>query len=320
MSAADIDDEIETLKARAPAASLKRQLRVQASTLLSSPSTAQLLVSPQEASALPLPSTSDENTPLRGKLAAQAAHNQQCLYRACASVTSFVAQDPDPSAVDAGRVLGLRVEVMTRARFLRPYYVLLNRPWRAGPSASDFLRVHRHTIPPCVPLAGLAARHLPAPPARALSPVLGSSFEEGSGSSGAARGRHQDLAKFVRVLRRELVRYHNRAGVVADLRRAVGLDKKRREEEDREDTSGGAEAETETDKRVVDISAADAEVKHVKIEWADGRTGRLVIGDDGRVLNLVVIGENGRDRSVARELLGDPSHRLEDLAKRLGTV
>ncbi|KAK0717097.1 Cenp-O kinetochore centromere component-domain-containing protein [Lasiosphaeria miniovina] len=272
-----LDDGIENLQARV--SSLKKQLRVQTSTLIAAPSTRELL----------------SGAPRAGKLLAQAAaqeaHNQQCLYRACASITTFRVQDPDPNAVDGGAALGLRVEVVSRAKFLRPYYVLLNRPY---PNASRHLRVHRHTVPPCIPLAGLAARHLPPPPAP-----------------------DQGLARFARSLRREIVRYHHRLGVVADLRKAAGLGRKKKRIA--EDEGGEEEQEEERQARgLININPADAEAKQLSIEWVDGRTGRLVLGDDGEILKFVAVGDNGRDRDAVRELLGGAA-RVDEVVERLAS-
>ncbi|KAK3693811.1 Cenp-O kinetochore centromere component-domain-containing protein, partial [Podospora appendiculata] len=291
-TAPNLDDEIENLQARV--STLKKQLRIQTSTLIASPSTRQLFAAPPTTTAQStIPS--DAN-PVRQKLlthaASQQAHNQQCLYRTCAALTTFRVQDPDPNAVDGGAVLGLRIEVFSRTKFLRPYYVLLNRPY--GPASRRHLRLHRHTVPPCIPLAGLAARHLP-PPAR---------------GDGAVHGRMQDLPRFARALRREIVRYHHRLGVVADLRKAAGL--------------GGAEKSDDGDgageklpgQTLVDITPADAEARQLSIEWADGRTGRLVMGDDGEILKLVALGDEGRDHEAARELLGG-ALRVDDVVRSL---
>jgi len=228
----------------------------------------------------------DQEQHLLHRAAAQRAHNQQNLYRACAGITTFRARDPDPHAVDSGAILGLRIEVVSRAKFLRPYYVLLNRPF---PDHRSHLRVHRHTVPPCVPLSGLAARYLPPP------------------------GKPQELARFAKALRREVVRYHHRMGVIADLRKAAGLGRSSKSQ------AGDEGEEDDVDQqrgKLVSITAADAEAKQITIEWADGKTGRLVMGDDGDIVNMVVVGESGRDHDAVRELLGG-AERVEDIAKRL---
>lgn len=265
---------------------LRGQVRLQASVLLTTGPARQAITADTSAKGL------------QERLEKQIAHDQHCLYRACAGITTFRVRDPDPNAVDGGNVLGVRIEVMTRAKFLRPYFVLLNRPFRGDERRMRFLRVHRHTVPPCIPLAGLAARYLPAPrPARA-----------GGENGDAAPERRQDLSRFVRCLRRDIVRYHNRVSVIADLRRAVGLDGKRRNAEELAENSS-----------LLSIGAADTEAKQVRVDWKDGRSGRLVIGDDGDVVKLVVFGDMGRDRELTRELLSDGS-RLEDVARKLGSV
>ncbi|KAK4453570.1 Cenp-O kinetochore centromere component-domain-containing protein [Podospora aff. communis PSN243] len=273
MSSPNLDDEVSTLQAQIT--TLKSQLHIQASTLLASPSTQQLITS----SATP----PAEKQRLLSRSASQQAHNQQCLYRACAGLTTFRARDPDPNAVDNGAILGLRIEVVSRAKFLRPYYVLLNRPF----PGSAALRVHRHTVPPNISVAGLANRYLPSP-------------------KGEGEGK-QDLARFARALRRDVVRYHHRLGVVADLRKAAGLGKR------------GKGGEEEDEGRLSGITAADAEAKQISIEWADGRAGRLVMGADGEVVRVVALGDNGKDRDAVRELLGGAT-RVEDMVKRLAST
>lgn len=287
-SEADIDDEISDLKARVE--TLKGQVRLQASVLLTAGPARQAITADTTAEGL------------QERLEKQIAYDQHCLYRACAGITTFRVRDPDSNAVDGGNVLGVRIEVMTRSKFLRPYFVLLNRPYSGGERRRRSLRVHRHTVPPCIPLGGLAARYLPAPPKSAGA---------GEGENGVAdtsRGKRQDLSRFVRCLRREIVRYHNRVSVIADLRRAVGLDGKRRDAEELAEASP-----------LLAISAADTEAKQVRVDWKDGRSGRLVIGDDGDVAKLVVFGDTGRDRELTRELLRDGS-RLEDVARKLASV
>ena len=205
------------------------------------------------------------------------ARDQQCLYRICAGITSFKVRDPDPHAVDGGTVLGLRIEVMSKAQFIRPYFVMLNRPYEG----SDFLKVHKHTVPAYIPLDGLAARHLPPPPAAGADSVK------------------QDLLHFARCLRKAIVRHHNRVGAIADIRRDIGI------------TDSGSVGEP----WIVDVSAADPEAKHVRLEWANGRLGRVVMDDDGFVKKMVVFGAEGRDRETMRGLGG--GMRIEDLAGKL---
>jgi central kinetochore subunit Mal2/MCM21 len=138
----------------------------------------------------------------------------------------------------------------------------------------------------------------------------GRSSREDSDAGATRAPQKQDLARFARALRREVVRYHHRLGVIADLKKAAGLGR----------TNGGQGENSERQPATwVDISPADAEAKQLTIEWADGRTGRLVMGDDGEILKLVVVGENGRDREAGRDLLGG-AVRVEDVVKRLAAL
>lgn len=338
--------------------SLQQQLQLRTTSLLTSSAGRQLIAD------LPnIPASSKLlKRRVERRLASQDAHAQQCLYRTCAGITTFRVRDPDPCAVDGGRVLGVRIEVVTRGRFLRPYFVLLNRPYgeatasAARENAADgplqqqqrqsdeesrrtrarYLRVHRHTVPPCIPLAGLAARHLPPPPAAQPAGAVPEAATQ------------QDLARFARALRREITRYHCRIGVIKDLRRAAGLEEKEvGEGEDGRGDEGGEGAVArrrggrERQKRrsgvargMVDIRAADAEAKQVALEWDDGRTGRLVVDDDGRLVGWAVFGGPAavttrtttvRDRATVRLLVGDRAAaddvgepaRLEDVVRRL---
>lgn len=246
----------------------------------------------------------------------QQAHTQENLWRIGAGVTAFRVQDPDPRAVDGGSVLGIRFEIMRSGRFLQPYVVLLNRPYgteRRSESednvARTYLRVHRHTIPTCIPLSGLAARYLPPPTA-----------SEGVGDEDVpAERKTQNLSLFVKELRQRLVAYHNRLGAVADMRKAAGLGADRKNARGRkEDVATGTEQARESSdedesrvessdvgapRRIVEISLADAEAKQIKLDWSNGDVCRLVISDSGEVENCVMYGAQGRDMQAAREFL-----------------
>lgn len=243
---------------------------------------------------------SDDSTQsLQDRLEKQQAYNQQCTYRVCAGITTFRVRDPDPNAVNNGTVLGIRIEVMTRSKFIRPYFVFLNHPYTGSGHKERFWRVHRHTVPPCIPFNGLANRYLPAPKA------TGNSVADGEE---ARPEKRQNLSRFVRTLRREIVRYHNRLAVMADMRKTLGLDGKRKDAKEVAERC-----------RIYAISAADNEAKQIRIDWKDGRCGRLVLNDDGEVVKAVVFGDRGRDREVTRELLSS-GKRLEDIAQKLAAV
>ena len=263
-------------------AAVKKQLQVETSTLISSEPGQRLLKSAASSASRSFGSKSSQNssTALLAQAQRHEAHVQQCFYRICTPVTSFKVRDPDPNAVDNGNVLGLRFEVMSRGQFFNPYYVMLNRPYHN----STHLRVHRHTMPPSIPLAGIAARTLPPPKPDIDNPP------------------QQDLDRFARMLRREITRYHNRMGVAADLRRDASMQQKDQEDPRPND--------------IVEVGIADAEAKQLRLTWADERSGRLVMDDDGKVVKLVIYGEQGRDWETAKELFGH-QERVEDVVKHL---
>lgn len=286
---------------------LRKSLKIECSTVLSSPSIRDALIAslnPQptpKTAALrprkPRKSVDRDEQVLLARSRQQEAYNQQCLYRIAASVTAFKVHDPDPNAVDGGHVLGLRFEIMTRGQFLQPYYVMLNRPYSTH---GKFLRVHRHTVPPAIPLAGLAARHLPAPKQQQQQQQT----EEDESAP------KQDLERFVKALRREIMRYHNRLGVSADLRRSLGA------HSNKQMAMTAADESVLPSNAIVDVSIADTEAKQIRLTWADERNGRLVMDDDGKVVKFMVFGAEGRDWETTRQLKDSPG-RVEDIAKML---
>ncbi|KIN07874.1 hypothetical protein OIDMADRAFT_151759 [Oidiodendron maius Zn] len=269
-----LDADISSLQAQI--SSLKSLRSIQASTILTSQTSQTILARLRASQRAPLPSTPLDASPFLQTASKHLTQSKENLYRICASITTFRLQDPDPNAVDGGRVLGIRFDVSSAGRFARPYYVMLNKPF----ADKELLRVHRHTVPPCIPLAALAARYLPV-------------TKCDSGDHGKDKVT-QDLGRFVRALRRQIVGYQNRTSVIKSLRREFKLD------EGRQSGKKGKERE----KVIVDISAADAEAKQVRIEWVDGRVGRCVVGDTGNVEKCVVIGEQGRDWEVERRIIG----------------
>lgn len=112
------------------------------------------------------------------------------------------------------------------------------------------------------------------------------------GTKASPGSKKQDLRKFVRALRKEVVGYHNRVTVIKSLRKEFKLDEK-------ENKKGKGR-----EKVIADISAADAEAKQVKVEWVDGRIGRCVVDEGGRVVRCVVFGDGGRDGEVERAVVG----------------
>ncbi|KAM3551549.1 hypothetical protein MY1884_007672 [Beauveria asiatica] len=287
-----LDKEIASLKKRV--AAMQKRLQIECSTILSSSPMQEIIQEASSNSASSLIKSAAHTRDLHAaslqkRSAQQAAYMQQCAYRIATPITAFKVSDPDPNAVDAGHVLGLRFEAMSQGHFLRPYYVMLNRPYPDSPS---HLRVHRHTVPPAIPIGGLAARHLPPPRAGT--------------ATAAAQQTTQDLDRFARALRREVMRFHNRLGLTADLRKTVGVQRKGK----------AAAAAVPASREVVEAGIADIEAKHVKLAWADGRSGRILMDKDGKVQKFVVFGPEGRDWRLTR-LLSDPRDGVDDIARKL---
>lgn len=290
-----LDQEIQLLQSQIKA--LRNRRAIQTTNILSARSSqailARLRLSATASSGSPaLSEPPNEASPLHQTVLSrshkQLLHNQECLYRTCSGVTTFKVLDPDPFAVDKGNVLGIRIEAFAGEKFIRPYYVFLNKPY----PGSKLLRVHRHTVPPCVPLAALTEKYLPTP-AAVTGDVL--------------KVRKQNLPRFVTALRKEIASYHNRVAAIAGMRKDLGLDVKEGREKGK--GKGGV---------VRDVSAADAEARQIRFEWADGKIGRAVVGASGELLKCVVIGEEGRDKPLERKMLGG-NGRIEGLAERLAS-
>ncbi|KAI9824335.1 MAG: hypothetical protein M1826_007357 [Phylliscum demangeonii] len=216
-------------------------------------------------------------------------YHQHSLYRMGAGATMFEVRDPDPSAVDRGRVLGVRIEVCIKGKFLTPYYLLLVRP--APPALR--LAIHKHTIPAALPLPALVAHYLPQTAAKtAMDP-----------GAGVAPPPSQDLPGLVRALRRELTSYHLRIAFVESMHQEAKA-------------APGAPGLGDA---VDAVDAVDAEGRDLRVHWADGRTARIRIGTVGDVRGGVVMRQDERDRDAERMLVGGDG-RLEGLWERLEEV
>jgi central kinetochore subunit Mal2/MCM21 len=232
----------------------------------------------------------------------QRKRNLENVYRACAGVTAYKVRDPDPYAVDNGNVLGVRIDVSVRGQFVETYHVLFNRPGGGKGEGSNVLRVHKHTIPGCIPLQALANKLVPQ------------------------QGREQDLVRFGRALRRELVGWHLRLRGEAGLKEdgkskgqeqaETGIGKvlnafvsDDEDEEDDEEMSRAREGPV----KITDIEADEA-VRELTITWSDGSTGVVRMMKDGEVDKAVFRSKEGmRDSALGRKAIG----RIEGLVQRL---
>lgn len=142
----------------------------------------------------------------------QSKRNLENTYRACAGVTAYKVKDPDPCAANNGDVLGISIEVPANGSFVDTYHVLFTLSVHED---SRRLRIHKHTIPSCIPLQQLANKWLP----------------QGTADTDGLKGAEQDLVKFGRALRRELVSWHMRLQAVQDLRKEAKLPDAQAEDE-----------------------------------------------------------------------------------------
>ncbi|MCJ1420765.1 hypothetical protein MMC32_007124 [Xylographa parallela] len=240
--------DVEILQVRQQIQSLTHHRAALTAALLSSPSSQTLL-----ARAKAQPSPSPHVTTFEKRMKEQGRQNVQNSYRICAGATMFESHDPDPNAVDEGRIVGVRIEVFNRRTrtFRSPYYLLLNRP---NPGSSS-LRVHRHTVPQCIPLQHLVSKYLPS-----LTP-----------SDGKPSGP-QNVARLVRDLRRELISYHLRQDAIVTIgeHRSLGVD-------------------GEQQIGVKEVKVVDAENRDMRIEWEDRTVGRVVIDNNGNLEKVVVL-------------------------------
>ncbi|KAF3045660.1 hypothetical protein E8E12_011061 [Didymella heteroderae] len=292
-SVEQLDSDISELHARI--ATLKAQRANLSSVLLSQPHIAARL--------------GDDATAKR-LIDQQLKRNLENTYRACAGVTAYRVKDPDPNAVNNGDILGISIEVPVNGGFVDTYHVLFTV---RDHDNLKRLGIHKHTIPSCIPLQQLANKWLP----------------QGTRNGDNAKDRGQDLVKFGRALRKELVSWHMRLDTVQSLRSQAKLPDLLAEDDAEEDvTSAGrvlnafvssdASSDAEDDGgngpvRILDIEA-DAAVRQVTITWSDRHKAVLVVTKDGRVEKAVCRARGGsRDVVLSAKAVGPLSGLLRRL-------
>ncbi|RAR00689.1 cenp-o kinetochore centromere component [Stemphylium lycopersici] len=230
----------------------------------------------------------------------QSKRNLENVYRACAGVTAYKVKDPDPHAVNDGNILGVSIDVSVAGRFVETYHVLLSV---RDKESRKPLKIHKHTIPPCIPLQQLASKCLP-----------GSAKDE-------EHDPEQDLVRFGRSLRKELVSWHMRVDAVEELKKESGLAKPQWSSEDMTTASTGKilnafvsdddassdieEPESEGGNgRILEIET-DAAVRQITITWSDRRTAAMNIAKDGRIEKAVCRTRGGaRDALLSKKAIG----------------
>ncbi|KAJ4985274.1 cenp-o kinetochore centromere component [Stagonosporopsis vannaccii] len=239
----------------------------------------------------------------------QSKRNLENAYRACAGVTAYKVKDPDPNAVHNGNILGISIEVPVAGGFVDTYHVLFTIREHEH---SKRLRIHKHTIPACIPIQQLANKWLP----------------QGTQDGEGTKDTEQDLVKFGRTLRRELVSWHMRLQTVQNLRKEAQLPDADAEDDEvdyvsngrvlnafvSDDSSDAEEVNGNDPVRVSDIEA-DAAVRQVTVTWSDGRTAVLVTTKDGRVEKAVCRARGGgRDVVSSTKAIGPLSGLLRRLS------
>ncbi|KAK2789142.1 hypothetical protein FQN53_002366 [Emmonsiellopsis sp. PD_33] len=233
-------------------------------------------------------------------------HAQANHHRVAFSTTSFPFKDPSPH-VQSPNLLGIRIEVCTRrGTFVKPYYLLLRRVGKDGKQ----LRVHRHTIPIFIPLVQLEQRYLAAPKG-------GHAMD--SETDKPWKTPKQDLRRLVRELRRELVAWHLRCDAVQWLQEELGVSENTDEKDEPRSSDNLPDDQPPNNLGIVSLAATAIETRYVRLEWQDGRVGRIKLSDRGLVERAIIIGDEGRDK-IAENILVGGDGRIESVVKRLRGV
>ncbi|EAS34979.3 central kinetochore subunit Mal2/MCM21 [Coccidioides immitis RS] len=279
-----LDEEIS--KIRSEIQNLTKRRRVLSASLLSTNAVQ---------SALGRQNASDSNPSLVPVVLDSQNHALSNHHRAVFSTTSFPFKDPSPHS-RSQNLLGIRIDICTRGgRYSKPYYLLLER----AHSDQTLLRVHRHTIPTFIPLNQLERKYLAVPD-------VDSELQQAL----KAKPGKQDLKRFVRQLRRELVAWHLRRDAIAWLREELGIDKV----ECVGDSQGSDSLAVKLG--ISSITPASLEARYLRFEWRDGRVGQIQLSSQGLVERAVVVSSEGRDMTTENLFLrGD--RRIETAVQRL---
>ncbi|KAE8372622.1 Cenp-O kinetochore centromere component-domain-containing protein [Aspergillus bertholletiae] len=304
----ELDSEIASI--RGEIRKLQRKRRFLAASLLSSDNFHKRLQEHQ--SARPSSSLEAEVSPL---VRAAGKHAQVNHHRVAFSATTFPFRDPSPNSENPN-LLGVRIDICaSNGRFTKPYYVLLQRVR----GEEKRLRVHRHTIPAFISVEKLERAFLPLP--AVSEEEAGENLKPWKGNA-----NRQDLPRFVRELRRQLAVWHLRMDAVNFLRGKLGV--QRRNVQSYNDGDDGVwvrdilsdnQEEIRLDANdlgIVSLSPTALDATYVRLEWEDGRVGRIKMSDNGVVERAVVIGDDGRDKSLEAVLTGG-NGRVETVLDRL---
>ncbi|EKV19014.1 Centromere protein Cenp-O [Penicillium digitatum] len=315
----ELDTEITSI--RVEIQNLQKHKRILSSSLLTTDAIQKFLR--KQPKPLTTTNQTDPLAALSPLVHAAGTHASSNHHRIAFGATAFPFKDPSPTS-SAGTLLGVRIDVCARnGRFAKPYYILLKHEQsRAGlgPGSTKMLKVHRHTVPGFISIAKLESAYLP-------HPGIPRRVGNGDGDAGEWSGEEehaepakpwkksgssiqkQDLRGFVRELRRELVAWHMRVDAIDFLREKLGLVAA-------EGVSLPFDISPDRDTGIVSLAAVAAEARYVRVEWVDGRVGRLKLSNAGIVERAVVIGDQGRDKKVEDAMTGGGG-RIETVLDRL---
>lgn len=240
-------------------------------------------------------------------------------------MTSFPFTDPSPECQALNPLLGVRFDICQQdGRYTKPYYLFCRRI----SASSQELRIHRHTIPPLVPIHDYEKQYLPLADE-------GYGGSEDSFSNGEHSGsRSQNLHALIKCVRRDLVSWKLRVDAIELVRDHLGLPPTKHNGEEGQNTEGEVERESETTRdtemsdedfessgkfgvRQLEICNLDA--SQVRILWADDRVGRFVLSPEGGIVKVAVFNGDGRLADQERILLSN-SATVYDLPRRLEKV
>ncbi|KAK5046662.1 hypothetical protein LTR84_007423 [Exophiala bonariae] len=316
----EADDE-EIARVRAEIQALSQRHSLLRSSILSSTRAQAWLKERQEAE------SSDEATQddLPLLLASSRQTSKTNVHRLALGVTSFPFTDPSPECQALNPLLGVRFDICQQdGRYTKPFYLFCRRI----SASSQELRIHRHTIPPLVPLQDYEKKYLPL-----VDEGYGGSEDSFSHGDNSA-SRTQDLHALVKCVRRDLVAWKLRVDAIELVRDHLGLPHPKSHTGNGKSTGDGGEAETETteDDQISDedfessgkfgvrqLESGNKDASQVRILWTDDRVGRLVLSPDGAILKVVIL--NGEGRLAEQErIISSNSATIYVLSKRLETL
>ncbi|KAK2742938.1 hypothetical protein FQN57_005068 [Myotisia sp. PD_48] len=280
----DLDDEIELV--REEIRKLTEHRQILSASLLSSSDIQRNL------------SETDSSSRLAAATAAK--HSVSNLHRIVYSITTFPFADPSPYT-DSPDLLGVRIDISTRGgTFSNPYYVLLKH---VVDDDGRLLHIYRHTIPVFINLRPLEQKYLPVPDPQ----------YDSRDKSKSRKNRRQDLRALVRELRRELVAWHLRTDAVALLREQLGLSMADGSTPRVVQPQPSTLAQT---LGISSVSVVSIDARYIRLEWLDGRVGKLRISNRGIVERAVVVGGEGRDKAT-ESILTRGDGRLGTIVQRM---